>query len=122
MGVVIDFREVKTVYVGDTGPALEFLFRRANGRDAQDLTGHSAWVSFWHSGSPPHVVRQAKVGGVTGIVSYELQGDEWDAPDETGILMQPTVAFSNLGTNVSGRYYVEYSFPAVRRIVKKRPT
>ena len=122
MGVVLDYRDVRTVYVGDTGPALEFLFKKANGRDVMDLTGHAAWVTVWHPGSAPHVVRAAKVGGATGIVSYQPQGDEYDVPDDGGVLIQPTVMNPNYGSNVNGQYYFEYSFPAIRRIVKRRPT
>jgi hypothetical protein len=108
--------------VGDTGPAFEFLFKKANGRDVMDLTDHAAWVSFWHPGSVPHVVRHAKVGGVTGIVTYELQGDEYDVPDDYGVLIQPTVMNRNYGSNVNGQYFHEYSYPAIRRIVKRRPS
>lgn len=118
---VYSWRDRRVVYVGDTAPAIECVFLKSNGRDVINLTGYSAWFTFWHSGSAPHVVRAATVIGTEGIAFYELQGDEYDAEDEYGIFYQATVMYPSISGS-PGQWYFEKSFQPVLRIVKRRPT
>lgn len=117
MGTVTH-EKVETVHVGDTGPAYEFGFLKADGVTLRSLDGYAAWVTVWHAGSAPHVVRAAAVDETNDLVKYELQGDEYDAEGE--VLIQATVMAPNV--SATGRGFFETSFPAVRRIVKRKPT
>jgi hypothetical protein len=109
---------IEEVFVGDK-KALEFLFYEADGVTPTDLTGWAAIVSFWHEDLVPHITRSGDVGGLTGIVSYELRGDEYDAVGE--VLLTCTVFNTEYGGTSTGQGYFERSFPVVRRLVRRKP-
>jgi len=86
----IQASEVADVFVGDTGPPLEFVIRLADGVTPMDLTNGAAWVTFWYAGESPHVVRIATITSeAEGAIRYILQGDEYTKVGR--IYHQPTV-------------------------------
>ena len=112
--------EVREVFVGDTGPPLEFVFRYSDGVTLKDLAGHSAWVSFSYAGSTTHVVRAAMIPSPStqGIIRYVFLGDEY--PTIGRVYVQGSIMAPNYGAYL-GVGWNEYSGPILERRVIARP-
>lgn len=109
------------VYVGDTGPVLELLITEPDGYTVRNLTGFSAWVSFWFTGdTEPRVIRAAKVyDGANGLVRYYFQGDEYATTGDC--IFQATIMSTEWGGSSSGRGFFQSSTPVMKRRVLAQP-
>ena len=112
--------EVHEVFVGDTGPPLEFLFRLSDGVTPKNLTDHCAFVSFAYAGATPHVVRGAAITSfANGAVRYLLEGDEY--PNIGRVYIRATIKSVNFGTYLSVGWNEESAERILERIVVAKP-
>lgn len=111
--------EVLQVFVGDTGPPLEFEFYEQDGITKTDLSGCAAWVTFNYIGEDPHVVRPASItSAADGAVRYALKGDEYS---KVGRLCVQASYMRVDFAGVPGLGWNTYSSDVVRRKVIARP-
>jgi hypothetical protein len=98
--------EVREVFVGDTGPTINFLFMMPDRQALRDLTGHAAWVTVWYDGEAPHIEGRAAAVPVPqsdGIVRYVMRGDEYTKIGN--VHLQATVEHPDYGTTVGGGHF-----------------
>jgi len=111
---------VKEVHVGDVRP-LSFVFLKPNRVEPWSLVGYGAGISFWYGDLPPHIERAASVDGPTGVVTYELLGDEFTT--EGDIFAQFEVIVPDWYVNGAvGRSFVRTCSPILKLRVMRRPT
>lgn len=115
------YQERTEVYVGDTGPVLEALITESDGETVRDLSGYSAWVTFWTVGATePHVVRAAVIHSASsGLVRYYLRGDEYASVGD--VQFQISVSSPEWGGTSAGRGHFVSSTPVMRRKVLAQP-
>lgn len=113
----VNWDKVEDLFVGDT-PTLQFGFLKENERDVRDFTNYSGWVKVWHSGNPPHVVRQGLIIAASGLVQYQCKGDELDVEGEVIFVARVMSPETSAGTGVG---FFETSFPPVLRNCRRRP-
>lgn len=107
---------------GDKGKTISWLITKGNRKEVRNLTGYSAWTSFWYRDAAPHIVRVAtSIDAANGLVYYTLQGDE--LPTVGDVFAQCTVRLADwyIGT-ATGRAGLCASGETVAIKVLRRPS
>lgn len=118
---ILQADEIREVFVGDTGPTLNFAFALEDRVRMRDLTGYIGWCTFAYVGEAPHVIRAAIIPTpkTSGIVRHVRLGDEYTKVGE--VLAWATVLNVDYGTTLGGGYY-RVSCDPIRFKVLARPS
>jgi hypothetical protein len=106
------------VYQGDTGHALDFMFRNGDGATPRDLTGYHGWVTFQYVNADVHLVRAGAVDALSGMLRYLPRGDEF--PSLGHVTIQATLSAKDIGHGTD-RGFFKFSTKVFRRRVLARP-